>query len=221
MRFFNWVYITGAVLIVILALSGGFIVASLIALVAVALTLPPIWDRLKCSLEDTWPKTRGAFSVIFILVALGVTGNEFSKTPEGISARIERENHEIVENKKLQAEELAEKRKVQADELAEKRSVQAKEAAKVAVIHETSKKGFDCLSGWDGSHRGLVNYVRQRLRNPSSFEHIETSITPVDKKGHHLVVMKYRAENGFGGMNVEAVPAVINHEICDLVEVIM
>lgn len=65
---------------------------------------------------------------------------------------------------------------------------------------EERRKGFHCLSGWDGSHRDVKLAVRDQMRNPPSFEHIETRVTPVDDDGMHGLVMRYRAENGFGGM---------------------
>jgi hypothetical protein len=197
MRFFNWLYIAVAVFIGIMTLTSGFIGPSIVAFLAIVLALPPVWDRLKHSFEDTWPKTRGIVSIVLSLTALAMGGYEHGKTPAGKAALVEREKRELVDKQKVEAEE----------------------AEKLAVVEKTSRKGFNCLSGWDGSHRALVNTVEQQLRNPSSFEHIETSITPVDEKGQHRVMMKYRAENGFGGMNVEAVSAVIDHDSCDLLQV--
>jgi hypothetical protein len=74
-----------------------------------------------------------------------------------------------------------------------------------------------CLSNWDGSHRGLVAAIKPNLRNPDSFDHIETRITPA-KDGRHAVIMKYRAENGFGGMNIESAVASIAEGSCELID---
>ena len=88
------------------------------------------------------------------------------------------------------------KRAIEAEiALKEKRAEELMEAA-------NRRKGFHCLSAWDGSHRGVKQYVENNMRDPDSFEHIETSITPVDQAGKHTLLMKYRARNGFGGMNV-------------------
>ena len=85
-----------------------------------------------------------------------------------------------------------------------------------AVDAEQRQKGFHCLSQWDGSNRSTVQQVKATLRNPDSFEHIETKITPLDRAtGEHHLAMKYRAQNGFGGMNVEQVYARINNGTCD------
>jgi hypothetical protein len=79
---------------------------------------------------------------------------------------------------------------------------------------ERRKAGFHCLSGWDGSHRELVDALKDSLRDPDSFEHIETKITPADEKGEHVLLMRYRARNGFGGMNVGALMAKVQNSDC-------
>jgi len=88
--------------------------------------------------------------------------------------------------------------------------------AKVAAEAEDRRKGFHCLSAWDGSNRDLVRAVKDRLREPGSFEHVETRIAPVDAKGQHTVVMTYRGRNGFGGMNVENAVGTITNAGCTL-----
>ena len=63
-------------------------------------------------------------------------------------------------------------------------------------------RGFHCLSKWDGSHSKFKDAVKARLRDPKSFEHIETVVSP-ETNGFHVIIMTFRAENGFGGMTVE------------------
>lgn len=111
--------------------------------------------------------------------------------------REERERQEEVEARREQAEREAEERRVAAEQVAERRS------------------GLHCLSAWDGSHRAVVRQVKSVLRNPDSFEHVETRIAPVNEQGNHQLVMQYRAENGFGGMNVEYASAVVNSGTCN------
>lgn len=76
------------------------------------------------------------------------------------------------------------------------------------------KAGFHCLSKWDGAHRGIVDKLKETLREPDSFEHIETRITPVNDKGMHGLMMRYRARNGFGGMNVGSLLASVKNSDC-------
>jgi len=82
---------------------------------------------------------------------------------------------------------------------------------------ENKKYGFHCMSQWDGSHPGLVHIVKKNLRDPDSFQHIETRSSPVEN-GKNKIRMEYRARNGFGGMNVSYAYGVINNENCKLVE---
>ena len=89
------------------------------------------------------------------------------------------------------------------------------DAAEVTEVADADRqKGFHCLSAWDGSNRSTVDQVKAGLRNPDSFEHIETSIHG-NNEGEHGLWMEYRAENGFGGMNVERIYARVDHESCE------
>jgi len=87
-------------------------------------------------------------------------------------------------------------------------------AAQSAKEAEERRKGFHCLSAWDGSHSDVKAYVEERMRDPDSFEHIETRITPVKDDGTHTLVMKYRAKNGFGGMTVGEALATVRNSNC-------
>jgi len=88
--------------------------------------------------------------------------------------------------------------------------------AAIVAEAEQRQKGFHCLSQWDGANRSTVHQVKSALRNPDSFEHVETRITPLDKTtGEHHLGMTYRAQNGFGGMNVETTYARVNSATCE------
>lgn len=91
------------------------------------------------------------------------------------------------------------------------------EAAQAAAKAEEKKKGFHCLSGWDGSHPQLVETVKSNLRDPDSFEHVETKVTPTAPNGNHILFMKYRARNGFGGMNVNQAGATMKNDDCTII----
>ncbi len=87
-------------------------------------------------------------------------------------------------------------------------------AARAAEKAEERRKGFHCLSKWDGAHSELEYAIRQRMRDPDSFEHIETLITPVSPQGTHSLIMRFRARNGFGGMSIGEVTAEVETEGC-------
>jgi hypothetical protein len=93
----------------------------------------------------------------------------------------------------------------------------SEDAAETAADRQA---GFHCLSGWDGSHREFVEKVKARLRDPGSFEHVETRVTP-NNGGQHAVIMEYRARNGFGGMNVGKAMGTFDHETCTAGDPIM
>ena len=110
-------------------------------------------------------------------------------------------------------EQLKKEQVEQAKKEEQKRQAIAKaEAVKKAAER---RKGFHCLSGWDGSHRQTVKLIKKNLKDPKSFEHIETRITPVEN-GSHIVFTKYRAKNSFGGYVVETQPSAISNATCQL-----
>lgn len=84
----------------------------------------------------------------------------------------------------------------------------------IKAREEQRVKGFHCLSSWDGSHSAVKKYVEERMRDPDSFEHVETRISPVNDKGTHRLAMKYRATNGFGGLTVGSATAIVDNESC-------
>lgn len=89
------------------------------------------------------------------------------------------------------------------------------DARVTAKLADDRRRGFHCLSAWDGSNPSFVKQVKEQLRNPDSFRHAETTIGPVLKSGNHAVKMTYRAENGFGGMNVETAIAAVDQNTCE------
>lgn len=85
--------------------------------------------------------------------------------------------------------------------------------AEAAAARKTA--GFHCLSGWDGSNQSTVGQVKNQLRDPSSFEHISTRITPIDDAGNHRLVMSYRAKNGFGALTTGVATASVRNASCE------
>tara|TARA_R110000851_G_scaffold80625_1_gene177313 strand:+ start:274 stop:618 length:345 start_codon:yes stop_codon:yes gene_type:complete len=92
----------------------------------------------------------------------------------------------------------------------------ASDPAKIAKKAEETRKGFHCLSAWDGSNSSVVRNVKYKMRDPKSFEHIETRIAPVSN-GQHTTVMTYRGRNGFGGMVVQTEYATISNSSCSVI----
>jgi hypothetical protein len=76
-----------------------------------------------------------------------------------------------------------------------------------------------CFSLWDGSHRGVEKLLKKNLRDPSSYEHIETRFGE-DGPDHLKVYLEYRSRNGFGGMSTGQVLARAHKDNCNDVEII-
>ncbi len=64
---------------------------------------------------------------------------------------------------------------------------------------EERRKGFHCLSQWDGNHDGLEALIRDRLNDPGSMETIVTRIAPADAQGDHRIQLEFTAKNALGG----------------------
>ena len=89
------------------------------------------------------------------------------------------------------------------------------DATVIAKKAEEKRKGFHCLSAWDGSNRSLVRTAKNSMKDPKSFEHVETRIAPV-VNGQHIITMTYRGRNGFGGMVVENTSAYVSNATCNV-----
>ena len=63
-------------------------------------------------------------------------------------------------------------------------------AAEAAQTAEQKRKGFHCLSAWDGSHAKFKSAIKMQMRESDSFEHIETLVTPVSADGTHQLSMR-------------------------------
>ena len=88
--------------------------------------------------------------------------------------------------------------------------------AKLAALEQRQAK--HCLSPLDGSNYYVDSYLSKRMRNPDSYEHIQTNVTDVDAQGHHEFIVNFRAENGFGGMTSGMAIGKFSNESCEVVE---
>lgn len=59
------------------------------------------------------------------------------------------------------------------------------------------------FSAWDGSHIGLTKLVKANMKDPNSYEHIDTQYRVMDSV--ILIVMRFRGKNSFGGL----VPSIV------------
>lgn len=134
--------------------------------------------------------------------------------PEALAARVQaaeaEAERERAEAQQRRAEQEAERVRVRAE----------RDAAKLADEAEMRRKGFHCLSGLTGKHGGIIREVEKRLNDPSSFDHTETLVAPVNEDGQHVFRMKYRAKNAFGGLIQAEAVGVYSTNDCDDVQVL-
>lgn len=110
------------------------------------------------------------------------------------------------------------KRAAEIQARAEADRVRAEAKARREAEARAKKAQFACLSPWDGALDELNRQVKAALRDPKSFEHVETKVTKVRPDGTQGVRMTYRARNGFGGVNVETATATLRAEGCRMVD---
>lgn len=70
----------------------------------------------------------------------------------------------------------------------------------------TREQRIDKQFNYDGSFTPLVVEVIKTLKDPDSFEHIETKV--MDREENLFITMKYRARNSLGGMVIEQASAI-------------
>ena len=89
------------------------------------------------------------------------------------------------------------------------------ERKRAAEEAEERRKGFHCLSTWDGHHDGLEELVKNQLNDPSSMEPHETRIAPVNELGQHTIFMDFGARNAFGGVVRNTATGWVDNETCE------
>lgn len=128
----------------------------------------------------------------------------------GTQSKIWTENDSTDLSKFLLAEKIAQQKL-----LAEEREKQRVNEAQKKKRNEEFKES--CLSSWDGSCPALERYLKKYLKDPKSYEHIETGFWNM---GDYAVVLtKYRAKNSFGGYNIGYIKAKVSWD-CEVTEII-
>ena len=164
MQLIAWTFTIIAAFMLLISVAGESWLGALLALGALLLILPPLWNKLERPQISSG--ARGALATALLVIALGVTMFTVNNSPEG-----------------------------------------------KAVAARDKRLGRHCLAS-DGSPEKLVSTLKSLMGNPDSFDHLQTSIEPVDSAGQHRVSMRYRAENRFGGMSLEAVEATLDSDDC-------
>jgi hypothetical protein len=161
--------------------------------------------------------TIGGFiiSILLIIGSLKIKSQNISNIKE--LERIKIEDRLQYERNRERSNLQWEKDKIERYKVAEfERKRQKEEDIKEAPNKRKKllERGFNM---WNGSHIKLEKYIKTSLKDPRSYEHIETRYT--DKGDFIIVGTKFRARNGFGGMVIGniAVKASIDGDILELI----
>lgn len=95
------------------------------------------------------------------------------------------------------------------------------EQVKKQIKAENTKKTFEQkrLSSWDGSNKKLEQYIKSRMNDPKSYEHIETRYNIETDKGIANMVTQFRGKNALGGVVVNSCYARQDIESGELLEI--
>ena len=66
------------------------------------------------------------------------------------------------------------------------------------------------FSPFDGSHRKLERYIKERMNDPRSYKHVSTTYS--DKGSYLLVESRFRGKNSFGALVLQEVRAKVDHD---------
>ena len=86
-------------------------------------------------------------------------------------------------------------------------------AASAVQEAEDKRQGFHCLNKNTGRHWDMESLIKQSLKDPDSFEEVDTLVGDVEN-GEHLIWVDYRARNSFGGMVSGSASAYVDTETC-------
>lgn len=133
----------------------------------------------KCTLPDK--------SIVFQSIPCKVGAQEESKLPMTAAERRDAEKNREAQDRQREA------------------ASEAEATTRICSTHGYGDNHKACIEGlvkpqfslWDGSHRGLESIVKNRMKNPSSYQHVQTQY--IIKGGLMVITSRYRGTNSFGG----------------------
>lgn len=181
------------------------------AAVVVILLFPLVFFRL-----PTKAKVASYALVLPALLALAGTSGPldeaYKRTPQGVrEAKAEADAAAFQKERDRKDAEQARQAKARQDEENALRE-------NLTYIAAAQEKVQGCIN-WRGQVPSLVRHVRESLHNPRSFEHVHSEMrlqgdNPLT--GFPVIVMEYRAENGFGAVRTGTVTAKIIPDDCSV-----
>ncbi|WP_210521612.1 hypothetical protein [Hymenobacter terricola] len=123
----------------------------------------------------------------------------FEKLPAAVKDSITRERVRLENFKKVV--------KARQDSITKQRQVDN-------VAYEAQKNRKEKLeaqfSAYDGSHRGVEQYIKDHMNDPDSYEHVGTRF--IDKGDYIAVMTQFRGKNAFGGKILSSAVAKVDFE---------
>ena len=188
-----------------------FLAAIAAAAVVVILLFPLVFFRL-----PTKARVASYALVLPALLALAGTSSPleeaYKRTPQGArEAKAEADAAALQKERDRMEAEHARQAKARQDEESAVRE-------NLRYIAAAQQKVQGCIN-WRGQVPSLVRRVRESLHNPRSFEHVHSEMrlqgdNPLT--GFPVIVMEYRAENGFGAIRTGTVIAKIVPDDCSV-----
>ena len=148
-----------------------------------------------------WPKRLLYSSIIFLGLVYIINATSDPIDPsEDFQRIVERANERREASDKFY-KERDERRKV--------------ERAAKSEQEERERLGHHCLNSLiDGRHNGFVRLVKDKMNDPSSFQHIDTKVSAVLGDGYHAIDMRFRGKNAFGGVVQNRAKGTYRHAGC-------
>lgn len=195
---------------------AAFLAAIAGAAVVVILLFPLVFFRL--------PTKAKVASYVLVLPALfALTGTSSAldeahkRTSQGMrEAKAEAQAAALQEDRDRKAAEQARRDAEQARQAKARQDEENAVRDNLQYIAAAQEKVQGCIN-WRGQVPSLVRHVRESLHNPRSFEHVHSEMrlqgdNPLT--GFPVIVMEYRAENGFGAIRTATVTAKIVPDDC-------
>lgn len=169
---------------------------------------------------NTTPKAIAFIGIVFII---GITNFSDSKTTDKHESNsIENVNnsqssHDAQPSDEMVVENSTNKK---LDPEWQKLLDHEKELLRQADNVKDQKSAFEdkCISRWDGACNALERVVKYNMKDPSSYEHIDTRYKVLYDEGYMIVVMKYRGKNSFGAFVINRVEAKVSFD-CEVLSV--
>ncbi|WP_395671211.1 hypothetical protein [Phenylobacterium sp.] len=190
--------------------------------VVAALLAPPVFLRLRNRL-------RVAIYLLGLpaVLALGSLQSSadaaYKRTPQAaLEAKAKAEAGALrakEEAKAAAAKRERERKKAEQARLEQKRQKDEAEVRELALYIATAQEKVQGCINWRGQVPALVREVKSSLHNPRSFEHVHTEMRlkgATTMTSIPMIVMEYRAENGFGALRTSAVTALIAPDDCSV-----